>query len=304
MIGPRTPLTPRRSSSCLIPVRPAAAGGQNAEVFRYYRQRESLLGYALLLHGTKHFGYYDPGTRAWQFARAMRRMELELGRAVALPTDAFVLDAGCGMGRVAIFLATELGLRICGIDILGFNVAKARQLVADRRLEDRIQVAQMDYSALGLSTNSVDGIFTMETLVHAEDPKTVLDGFWRVLRPGGRLVLFEYSHARYDSMAPEVAQLFQELFRVTACPGFDYFEYGALESLMSATGFVVVEKSDLSTKMLPMLHTFAILGSAPYRLAKSWRFTDRLPNAMAGVELWRLRDLWRYDALTATKPSE
>lgn len=276
----------------------------NVEVVRYYQQRESQLGYAFLLGGTKHFGYYEAGTRSWQFARAMRRMELELGRALALPRDALVLDAGCGMGRVAISLATELGLRIFGIDILDFNVPQARQSVANRGLGHRIEIARMDYSDLGLLTDSLDGVFTMETLVHASDPKRVLEGFWRVLRPGGRMVLFEYSHAPYDTMAPDAAHSFQEINRVAAMPGFELFEYDVLEALLSATGFIDLESRDLTTRMWPMLRTFAILGSVPYRLSKVGRFSDKLPNAMSGVELWRNRHLWAYQAISAKKPGD
>lgn len=38
----------------------------------------------------------------------------------------------------------------------------------------------------------MDGVYTMETLVHATDLDKVLRGFFRILKPGGRLVEHEY----------------------------------------------------------------------------------------------------------------
>jgi len=96
-------------------------------ILRYYDRTESRIGYQYLLHGTKHFGYYEQGQSRWQFTAAMRRMERELGKRLALPTDASVLDAGCGMGDVARTMATKYGLKVTGIDILDFNIAEARK---------------------------------------------------------------------------------------------------------------------------------------------------------------------------------
>ena len=72
----------------------------------YYDTLESRIGYRLLLGGTRHFGYYEPGT-LWPFslAPALRRMEDYLYASLDLPKGAMVLDAGCGVGHVALHLA-------------------------------------------------------------------------------------------------------------------------------------------------------------------------------------------------------
>ena len=72
----------------------------------YYDTWESRIGYKLLLGGTRHFGYYDPGT-LWPFplTPALRRMEDYLYASLDLPEGAKVLDAGCGVGHVALHLA-------------------------------------------------------------------------------------------------------------------------------------------------------------------------------------------------------
>ena len=72
---------------------------------RCYHRTESRWGYRLLLGGTKHFGYYDRPGFACGLTRAMRRMEDRLGTALDLPAGSSVLDAGCGMGSVALRLS-------------------------------------------------------------------------------------------------------------------------------------------------------------------------------------------------------
>jgi SAM-dependent methyltransferase len=87
-------------------------------VVGYYRSPESRLAYRLLLGGTKHFGYYPEGAGRLSMTAAMRRMEDEVGRTLALPPGSRVLDAGCGEGDVAVRLGTRFGLEVDGVDLL------------------------------------------------------------------------------------------------------------------------------------------------------------------------------------------
>jgi cyclopropane fatty-acyl-phospholipid synthase-like methyltransferase len=94
-------------------------------VIDYYRRPESRVTYALLLGGTRHFGWYPPGSERVGMRTAMRLMEDHLGRALDLPAGASVLDAGCGRGAVALHLAAAFGLRVDGVDIVAADVRGA-----------------------------------------------------------------------------------------------------------------------------------------------------------------------------------
>jgi sterol 24-C-methyltransferase len=143
---------------------------QIKRVRRYYDHTESRVGYTYLLHGTKHFGWYEAGQSMWSFSSAMRRMEDELGRRLGLPSDSEVLDAGCGVGDVARTMADKYQLDVTGIDILDFNLDEARKRGAASNIA-RVPTFQFgDYHHLYFSDESFDGVYTMETLVHAGDP--------------------------------------------------------------------------------------------------------------------------------------
>lgn len=64
----------------------------------YYHSLESRIGYRLVLGGTRHFGYYEPGTK-WPFpvSKALRAMEDHLISNLDLETGSKIMDAGCGL---------------------------------------------------------------------------------------------------------------------------------------------------------------------------------------------------------------
>ena len=106
----------------------------NPSLQRYYASLESRVGYWCFLGGTRHFGYYQPGTM-WPFPinGALRRMEDHLFDSLALQPGVEVLDAGCGVGHVAMHLARK-GLRAHGIDVTSNHVRWEGYRVLRKRL--------------------------------------------------------------------------------------------------------------------------------------------------------------------------
>lgn len=273
-----------------------------AAVTSYYGKRESRIGYAVVLGGTRHFGYYEPGLAAWHFGTAMRRMEDLLGARLALPGGSKVLDAGAGVGDVASRLAQTWGLDVTGVDIIPFNVAEAARRVASRHLSDQVRVVQMDYAQLGFPDASFDGAYTMETLVHSDRVEQVLAELHRVLRPGGRLVHLEYSRLPAGDTSAEEERVLSEVNDVAAMPAFQRFEHGVLEQLLAEAGFINVEADDITDRMMPMLQVFATLAWPFYTALRLMGQPTRWINAMAAVELYRHRHAWRYKVYSCSKP--
>lgn len=280
----------------------AAIGKNLRRVRRYYDRTESRLGYRLLLGETKHFGWYEPGHFQWRFAAAMRRMERVLGDRLGLPAGAQVLDAGCGVGDVARTLAREHALDVTGIDILDFNLTRAKQRSAESDLVNQTSFVQADYHHLPFKAASFDGVYTMETLVHAADPETVLGEFFRVLRGGGKLVLFEYSRTPAEQLSDQANRAFGLVCDLAAMPAWRRLNHGDLERLMEKTGFLVQPAEDATGKMLPMLRAFSIVGRLPYFLGRVSGRREKVANALSGVEMYRHQEAWRYQIYTATKP--
>lgn len=116
-------------------------------------------------------------------------MEEKLYQRLNLPAASKVLDAGAGSGIVACYMAEQHHLQITGIDMTAAHVEDARKVIQRNGLECMVSVQKGNYHDLSsFGDTSFDGIYTMETFVHADDPMKALGEFYRVLKPGGVLV--------------------------------------------------------------------------------------------------------------------
>jgi ubiquinone/menaquinone biosynthesis C-methylase UbiE len=213
-----------------------------------------------------------------------------------------VLDAGCGMGDVARYQARAHGLVVSGIDILDFNIAEATARSEKLGLSDKTSFQVGDYHEIPFAESTFDGAYTMETFVHSADPAKALSEFYRVLKPGGRMVMFEYSRTPDESLSPQACQALAEVCEIAAMPAWLRLYDGELERLLTQARFTVESMQDVTDKILPMLQVFSTLGKVPYAIARMLNKREKAINAMSGVELYRHQDAWRYRIYTATKP--
>lgn len=275
----------------------------NSSLQTYYGSLESRIGYRLLLGGTRHFGYYDVATY-WPFpiGKALRAMEDHLLDSLQLGAGAEVLDAGCGVGHVAIHLARR-GLRVQGIDVVDHHLQKARRNVKRQRLDGVISLRKMDYHHLGgFADQCLDGVYTMETFVHATDPEAALAEFFRVLKPGGTIALYEYDHVKLDTAPKELKDTMDQVNRYAAMPAHALFDEGVLPRMLEDAGFIGVKVDDLTPNIKPMLRLFFVLACLPYLLIRLFGLQAWFVNTVAAANGLGRDGSWRYIAVTARKP--
>lgn len=237
-------------------------------------------------------------------------MEDHLFNSLKLEPGARVLDAGCGVGHVAMHLAGK-GLQVYGIDVVKNHVRWAQQCIKDRGFEKSVTVRLMDYHHLEeLPNESFDGVYTMETLVHATDPEKVVGEFFRVLRPGGSIALYEYDHPKRDALPKDVPndllRSLDQVNRRASMPANESFEYGVLQSMLERRGFQDVVVEDLSENIKPMIMLFYIVAYIPFLVIRLLGLEAWFVNTQAGVQGYQVLKwgLWRYVAVTAKKPSK
>jgi len=270
-------------------------------IIDYYHTKESRWGYKLVLGGTKHFGYYPAGQKHVSMRQAMLNMVDKLGEALDLPKGSRVLDAGCGEGATALRLAEKFKLHVDGVDLLDFNIAAAQQRATANNLDKQASFQVGSYLTLDYPDESFDAVYTMETLVHAPDYKVALAEFRRVLKPKGRLVLFEYSMPTQNSMGEQERKAFQIINDGSAMYSYPLFIHGSFPKLLTNAGFKDVQVEDITEQMMPMLRRFWQMGVIPYQLIKLLGKQKQFVNATAGVELYKYREDFRYNIVTAIK---
>ncbi len=280
---------------------------KNIPLQRYYAAIESRVGYRLFLGGTRHFGYYEPGTK-WPFPinGALRRMEDHLYHSLGLPPGSRVLDAGCGVGHVALRFARK-GLRVYGIDVVENHVRWAEQEMRMHGQENNVKFRLMDYHHLdALTDESFDGVYTMETFVHATDPERALAEFFRVMKPGGSIAMYEYDHPDVDpkDFPADLVKHMEQINTRAAMPSNAIFTEGTLQRMLEEQGFQDVVVKDLSQNVKPMMRLFFLVAFIPYIIISFLGLQAWFVNTQAGVEGYRVlkRGLWRFVAVSAKKP--
>ena len=154
----------------------------------------SRFGYKYLLWGSQHFGFY-PENEHISEKEAQALMQDLIGEKLNLSNFKIVLDAGCGRGIVAIYLANKFDCDIEAIDITSMLIDEANIKARNLNVKN-VNFSLMDYSNTVFSDNYFDAIYTMETLCHSTDISKTLEEFYRLLKKGGKIALFEYTIAK------------------------------------------------------------------------------------------------------------
>jgi len=139
-----------------------------------------------------------------------------------------VCDLGCGPGQVARYLH-ERGVAVCGVDLSAGMVERARQL------NPGIEFCQGDMTDLDLADEAWAGIAAFYAIVNLPPAELAeaLREMWRVLRPGGVLLLSFH-------IGDEVSHV-EDLWACAVCLDFYFFRTADVASYLGAAGFQVEE---------------------------------------------------------------
>ena len=141
-----------------------------------------------------HFGYWDKHTRS--HAQSLLAMNRVLASHLGIRSGQRILDAGCGVGGSAIWLAKTYDVEVLGITPVASQVARAQRYAQEQGVADQVSFEQQDYTHTLFPDASFDVVWAMESLCHASDKRLVLAEARRLLRPGGRLGILEYMRTR------------------------------------------------------------------------------------------------------------
>ncbi|MCD6584434.1 MAG: class I SAM-dependent methyltransferase [Desulfobacteraceae bacterium] len=120
-----------------------------------------------------------------------REATRELARLAKLQKGMRVLDLGCGVGGPARMLAAEFGCVVTGIDLVEEYCEAAAMITEQTGLSHRVNFQQGDMTDLSFDDQSFDAVWTLHTIMNIEDKTTLFDSIFRILKPGGRFVLYE-----------------------------------------------------------------------------------------------------------------
>ncbi|MBK7289524.1 MAG: methyltransferase domain-containing protein [Chitinophagaceae bacterium] len=158
-------------------------------IIEYYKDTENAYKDSWDLNNSLaiHYGYWDEKVKS--FPESLLRMnEVMIETAGIKPTDK-VLDAGCGVGGSSIFMASVLGCNVTGITLSKRQVQQANENAAKKNVAELVNFKAINYSATDFPDASFDVVWGCESICYADDKEKFIKEAYRLLKPGGRLVV-------------------------------------------------------------------------------------------------------------------
>ncbi len=276
---------------------------ETARVASYYDEMQRF--YTALWHESGvHYGYWDDDSRSHD--DAVRHLDRLVGRTLDLTPGSRVLDAGCGVGGTSVHLAEHFGLNLTGITLSREQMWRARARADGRTLTHTPDFQIASYLATPFERESFDGVFGIESICYALTKRDFLREAWRLLRPGGRIVVLDGFDASENRLTRRGVQIFCDGFAVPALATVEGFADD-----LDATGFVDTRVVDLRDQILPSARRIERLGWVGLGLVASAAALRPVPkiwwqHCLAGVVQRQLfaRGAMRYALITAVKAME
>lgn len=121
--------------------------------------------------------------RAMDFANE-RPLRLAI-ETLAPRSGEWILDVGCGTGAALAAIRSKADCTVCGVDRSAAMIADAR-----RRLGGEVELALQDIESIPGRWPPFDAMLALNVLYFADPAGAMVAAMHRLLRPGGRLVVY------------------------------------------------------------------------------------------------------------------
>jgi len=149
--------------------------------------------------------------------------------AIRPAAGAHIVEIGMGNGHfVEELLEKEKDLTYTGVDYSEEMVTEATNRNKDAVRTGRAHFIHSDAARMPLPDNSADWVFTVNTLYFWEDIPATLAEIYRILRPGGRLLI---------AVRPKRSMQFYPFVRF----GFNLFDREDIEQMLAGNNFEGIE---------------------------------------------------------------
>lgn len=153
-----------------------------------------------------------------------------------------VVDLGCGVGGSACYVAARLPVRVTGITLSPVQARLAVGRTAAAGLADRVACREGDYNDLPSDIGPADLVYAIESFVHGPTPDRFFEQCYRVVRPGGVLIVCDdFARPTSDQRAALAIDRFCRGWHINTL-----LEPEALRGLARAAGFVPESTVDLT----------------------------------------------------------
>ena len=254
-----------------------------------------------------HHGFYGPtGThQKVQYQAQIDLIEALLSWAEVDQAQS-ILDAGCGIGGSALYLCDRFAASVQGITLSPQQAARATERATTAGLAEKVSFQVADVLHTPFADQQFDLIWSLESGEHYPDKTQFFQESYRLLPPGGQLLMATWCHRPLDSLAGKLTP--SETWHLEALYQAYHLPYvlslPAYADLAQQSGFTHVRTADWSDAVAPFWD--AVIVSAVQGRAIAGVLQAGWPTVQGALALGLMRwgfqrGLVRYGILVATK---
>lgn len=166
-----------------------------------------------------HHGFYGlEGQRTTERRQAQIDLIEELLQWGQVHNAQQILDVGCGIGGSTLYLAEKFQATATGITLSPVQAGRATERAEEANLPATFKVA--DALHMPFEDASFDLVWTLESGEHMPDKEKFLQECYRVLKPGGMLLMATWCHRSIETTPLDTQEraLLDKIYRVYHLP--------------------------------------------------------------------------------------
>jgi cyclopropane fatty-acyl-phospholipid synthase-like methyltransferase len=181
------------------------------DIADYYDQTEIHYrrGWNLSKSLALHYGYWDKNTK--HLLDALRRMNERMAELANIKKGDYVLDAGCGVGGSAIYLAQHIGCSVKGITLSKKQAESATANAVRFKVSALTSFEEKDYNHTDYASETFDVIWALESSGTATDKTRFINEAYRMTKKGGRIVIGDVYRGKNEMSKSENLMLLKVL---------------------------------------------------------------------------------------------
>ena len=193
-----------------------------------------------------HFGFWDENTKS--HVEALNNMNRVLAERLKIKPGDKILDAGCGVGASATWLAKNYDVEVTGITISDLQCEKAKTFAKKEGVSEKVKFYIQDFNKTNFPDKSFDIVWGLESICYAEDKRDFIKEMKRILKNKGKLIVAD-GFIKKDNSTKLDQFFLNNWIKRWAVPSLA--KVSEFQKYLEGAGFKDIEFIDITKNILP-----------------------------------------------------
>lgn len=248
-----------------------------------------------------HYGFWKDDTKT--FSEALQNTNRFLAEMAEIKKGARILDAGCGVGGSAFYLAKNKQAKVTGITLSQKQLVFANGKLKDLKLDKFVDFKLGNYSQTSFSDNTFDLIWAIESITSAPDKRQFAAEAFRILKPGGTLIIADYFATAKKEDPGKLLEKWQHCWSMAL-----FLEFDEYRKIFEKEGLKFSKQENITKNIFPSAHKMYrsyLMGALPSMLYNAFHNTSRFAKTHFKSGKYQYKalksGLWEYRVLLFKK---